>query len=164
MIGRQTIRIVPLYLDIGRDMRLSENLPFRNDDPLFTRVALVSRVNLSPIIMIIICNHRAQSDRMRVASFREIRAVPVPSTLFSAVRPWPVFLLTAVFANDAGKEAGGNRLEGWDGGGEDSDVGFDDRPVHGAADHVGRVGGAKHGWDVGDSNDGRDAGTGIALE
>lgn len=163
MVERQTIRIIPLNLHIGRNMRLSENLPLRNDDPLFARVALVSRVSMSPIILIIICNHRAQSDRMGVASFRKVRTVPVPSTLFSAVRPWSVFLLTAVFANDAGKEAGGNRLEGWDGGGEDSDVGFDDGPVHGAADHVGRIGGAKHGWDVGDSDDGRDTGAGIVL-
>lgn len=94
---------------------------------------------------------------MRIANFGKTRAVP---SRISAVRPGPVSLLACVFSDETGQESGCDGFEGWDGCGKDSDVGLDDGPVHGAADHVGGVGGGEHGGDVGDSDDGGNTGAG----
>ena len=50
----------------------------------------------------------------------------------------------------------GNSFVGGNRGSEDSDIRFDDGPVHGIGDDPGLVSGSEHGWDVGDSDDGGD--------
>lgn len=52
-----------------------------------------------------------------------------------------------------GSEAAGNDLEGWNGGREDSDVGFDNRPVHSTRDDPRLVRVRQHGRDVGYADD-----------
>lgn len=117
-LKRQIIRRRPLRnLHIRRNMRLSQNLPLRNNNPFLTRIP--SKPRIDP----------------RVESILPITPIHRPQR--NSVRPGAVFLLACVFADKTGEEAGGDGFEGGDGGGEDADVGFDDGPVHGAADYVG---------------------------
>lgn len=86
--------------------------------------------------------------------------MPVACAAAAAARPRSVVaLLVGVFADEAGEEARGDGFEGGNGGGEDADVSFDDGPVHRVADYVGRVRRGEHRGNVGDSDDGGDAGT-----
>lgn len=64
-----------------------------------------------------------------------------------------------VFPDETWSVALGNSLECGDGGGEDADIRFKDRPVHGGADCPSCVGVDKHFGNEGYANDGRDTGT-----
>lgn len=63
-----------------------------------------------------------------------------------------------IVAEDQRKVALEDGFEGWDRGRENSNVGFDYRPVHGGADSIGGVGGRKKAWDEGDANNRGEAG------
>lgn len=147
--------VVMVRLNGSLNLRMCEDLPIR-DDPLLARIIDRSCSNLRAHIGILVSVERAHGDIVAVCDLGEAGAVP-PGT--SVARPGTILPSAAVLADEAGKEARGDGFEGWDGGGENPHVCFDDGPVHGAADCVGIVCGGEHGRDVGDSDDGGDAGT-----
>lgn len=145
---------------------MRHNLPLRNNNPLLARI--IPKPHIRPAhrtirpITVVIIQRPQRVGGMRVADAREVRAVfvPVACAPAAAARPRSVVtLLAGVFADEAREEARGDGFEGGDGGGEDADVGLDDGPVHRVADYVGRVRRGEHRGDVGDSDDGGDAGT-----
>lgn len=145
----------PSRLNRSLDLCLREDLTIRNDDALLAGV-ISHRTNASSRSSIPVI-HSTHGNIGGVRDLGEAGSVAPSST--GAGPGAVVFPPAAVLANEAGYEARGDGFEGWDGGGEDADVGFDYGPVHRAADGVGKVCRAEHCGDVGDSDDGGDAGT-----
>lgn len=119
-----------IRLNSRLNLRLRKDLPIGNNNTLLAGVIRHGSSNLRAV-------HSFHGDIVRVGDLGEAGAV---AACVGGAGPRAVLAAAAVFTDEAGKKARGDGFKGGDGGGEDADIGFDDGPVHCAADGVGVVG------------------------
>ena len=76
-----------------------------------------------------------------------------------AAGPTTVSFVARILSDKSWNKAGGNWFERGDGGGEDTGIDLDHRPIHRLGNHPCRIWVRQHGRYVGNANDRRDTGT-----